>query len=583
MFKINYVIALFVLFVMCNANCFSQSNSKMKQDMIDNLHFIKRTMQVQYAPFKWKQEFLGWDVEQEFDKAVNQILNYEITIKNYQKIIKEFLGSVQDYHVQATFFSTESAFLPFSVKTINHRTFIDWIDGNYWPQNMPQLQQGDEILHFGGISIDQALEQVKATNGKKGNDFTDQALADHSLTLRLGSAGHDVPKGPITIVIKTKEGEVLNLNFDWIYKPEKIASLFNVDLLLDSIKNPSHFVLAEEKLKSLLHKKCMITPLNANQVKNKELRHGEVGAPQSFLPLLGEPLWMFESKSILNLETRDNNGEIKPSKRIKWFAYIYANENGKNIGYLRLPNYSGEDEDFSSCIPIIAYLERHTDGLVLDQLNNPGGYVFFMNQILSLLTPYSLNVPKHQVAINQKEVMEAVQQIDELNDYVLFNVGELKQKSFRQMINYYQFILEEWNQGRTLTDPVHLSGVEAIQPYRIHYTKPILMLINELDFSAADFAPIILKDNQRVTLMGKRTAGAGGAVSSFSFPNQYGIKEISFTDTLALRDNLQKVENLGVAPDEEYEITEQDLLNGYQDYKLAINIVIDQLLNSNLY
>jgi len=580
---LRFLICLILNFMV--TNCFSGVDDKTKADMISNLEFIKRTLEVQYAPLEWKKEFMNWDIEDEFTKAIDKVLYTDtVTTKNYQQIIKEFLGSTQDYHVQITFFSTEFSFLPFSVKTINQKCFVDWVDDAYWPEGQVKLNQGDEILFFGGRPVEEVIEEIKIANGRRANTATDQALADHTFTLRLGTAGNEVVNGDITILVRTPMGETKALELDWTYQPEKITSPNKLHLLLDMLEMREYRNPVEEKLKSLFHKLCMVTPLNHLQIKERELRHGELGASKSSLPFLGKPIRVFEAKRFNEPEVRNSSGEIKPRKKINWFAYIYKNSDEKLIGYLRIPHYLGDDEDFFNCIPIIAYLEKHTDALVVDQLNNPGGYVSFMNQLLSLLTPYPLTIPKHRVAINQKEVMEAIKEIDELNDYVNFNFSEnfLQQEGFRKIMNYYSFILEEWNNGRTLTDPVHLGGVEMIPPYRVHYSKPILMLINELDFSAGDFAPAILQDNRRATLMGRGTAGAGGAVSDFSFPNRYGIKEISFTNTIAERNNLQKIENLGVIPEIKYDVTEEDLRSGYQNFKDAINIAISELLDSNL-
>ncbi|TBR20006.1 protease-like activity factor CPAF, partial [bacterium] len=110
------------------------------------------------------------------------------------------------------------------------------------------------------------------------------------------------------------------------------------------------------------------------------------------------------------------------------------------------------------------------------------------------------------------------------------------------------------------------------------YTKPILLLINELDFSCGDFFPAILQDNKRATVFGVRTAGAGGAVKATQFPNQFGIAGLAYTWTIALRTNGQPIENLGVTPDVDYKTTEEDLKTGFAGYARAIQAALTNLL-----
>jgi C-terminal processing protease CtpA/Prc len=107
------------------------------------------------------------------------------------------------------------------------------------------------------------------------------------------------------------------------------------------------------------------------------------------------------------------------------------------------------------------------------------------------------------------------------------------------------------------------------------------MLINELDFSGGDFCPAILQDNKRAVLFGSRTSGAGGFVTTSTFPNENGIMQFSYTGSLAERpDSLLKIENLGVLPDIAYKLTVEDLQNGYQGYISAINEAIENLFEN---
>jgi C-terminal processing protease CtpA/Prc len=79
-------------------------------------------------------------------------------------------------------------------------------------------------------------------------------------------------------------------------------------------------------------------------------------------------------------------------------------------------------------------------------------------------------------------------------------------------------------------------------------------------------------------LFGSRTAGAGGYVFAFEFPNTHGIAMCSYTASIAERTNQQKIENLGVSPDVPYEVTLEDLQNSYEGYIKAVNQTVQGLL-----
>ena len=139
------------------------------------------------------------------------------------------------------------------------------------------------------------------------------------------------------------------------------------------------------------------------------------------------------------------------------------------------------------------------------------------------------------------------------------------------LLDFCRFIISEWKKGNTLTGPIHLYGVDHVNPHPdANYTKPILMLINELDFSGGDFMPAIMQDNKRAFLMGGKTAGAGGFVAKSSFPNRYGIDYFFYTASIAKRIDSNPIENLGVSPDLPYDLTPFDIQHKYQGFRAEI-------------
>jgi C-terminal processing protease CtpA/Prc len=88
------------------------------------------------------------------------------------------------------------------------------------------------------------------------------------------------------------------------------------------------------------------------------------------------------------------------------------------------------------------------------------------------------------------------------------------------------------------------------------------MMIDELDFSGGDATPAILQDYGRVKLVGVNTAGAGGTVEQFSSKGMFPVS-YSLTTSLMVRPGGRLVENYGVKPDIEFELTAEDVADGF--------------------
>lgn len=530
--------------------------TELQKKMVTYIDAMASVYDSMYAPALWKKEFSNWTLSAEVDKAKARVLAKEnITISEYHKIVSDLILSMKDFHVSVRFHATEKASLPFMVRGTEGRYFIVYIDREKLSKEAFPFEVGDELLTMNDKKADEIVKSIKATLG--GNtEETDQALAEMSLTSRRAAKADTVPSGPITLTF-LKDGKEKSIQLIWEYEKELV--------LRNNNKSDSKSLKERVELE-MTSQTAMDFAADQNAANNFA-----IGAHTSFLPALGTKIW-------------------ESDKENHYDAYIYLNEDKELIGYVRIKSYGAGEKETKQFIDIIKKMQTTTDKLVIDQLNNPGGSVFYLYSLVSLLSDRPMAAPKHYMAINQEDIVDSYKSLKDLEK--VKNLEEL-QKAFggetvsgyplsmnflEFMKSYYQFKIDEWNAGKKLTSPYHLYGVDKINPHpTVQYTKPILLLVNELDFSGGDFFPAIMQDNKRATIMGVRTAGAGGYVLGVELSNQLGIGGFRYTGSLADRVDNTPIENLGVKPEIDYALTVEDYQKNFKGFKAAINKAVKEL------
>lgn len=543
-----------------------------RERMVRDLEFIHNTFDVKYAPADWKKRYADWDLDTEIELAKERIRsNEDISTKAYQRSVRQFFQSTKDYHVGVIFWSTEWASLPFRVYGAGGKYYITFIDRARLPSRSFPFQIGDELVTFDGRPTAEVVQELREKEVGDASPDTDQALAEFFLTSRAGSMGLLVPRGPVTISVRShKTNTITAYQIIWDYGPERIKDLPFKSLsankaMLGMSALPSH---------PFFQKKMSIpwldTVMKTCSPESACLDPNEMGSRKSFIPPLGKILW----------QTDDS---------VPFYAYLFETPSRKKIGYVRIPSYAGGAYEVEAFSEIIAYLEKHSSALVIDQVNNPGGSVFYLYGLASLLTDQPLHTPKHRMTLTQEDVAFALryeQMFDNVRSdddarAVLGDTMEGYPVNYQTslfMLNFFRFIIDEWNDGRTLTKPYYLYGVDCINHHpETRYTKPILLLVNRLCFSGGDFLPAILQDNKRVTLFGSKTAGAGGYVEGCSYYNPFGVASVHYTASIAERIDNNPIENLGVTPDIIYDITENDLQTNFSGYVQAVRQAVENL------
>jgi len=539
------------------------TQQQLKQLMLQDLDSVRNMIAVRYAPAGWKTEQFGWNLDAEVQKAKDQVNASEsFGVKDYQKVLRTLLNSLKDYHVSVSFHSTEMSILPLSITEAGGRYFISRISRKTLPENIFPFKIGDEITTFDGKPVGEVVKEIERQAGMDNVPHTDVAMAlMMSLTMRIGALGDSAAQGPVSISIKPAgaAGEV-PYQLQWRYVPELIA--------------PQPFVTKRGGPKipmSWLARMLLETPYAAESSQASY----SLGDKDGFLPDFGEKLW---------------TAPVENSFR----AYVYRSPaSGKNIGFVRIPTYMVDKpaqfvKDFAALIP---EFNQRADALVIDQTNNPGGIVFYLYALASLLTDAPLTVPNHYITLAQSDIADALDFLQEADavktdDEARAMLGPdaagypVTYDLVKNWAGFYLSIVKQWNSGKTITSPLPVFGIAGITPSTSpRYLKPMLILTNQLDFSGGDFFPAIMQDNKRAVIFGERTAGAGGVVKEYKQENNLlGVEVIKLTATIAERPNGQPIENLGVTPDLPYAVTPADVQGGYADYIKAADAAVSGLL-----
>jgi C-terminal processing protease CtpA/Prc len=536
------------------------AGDSLADDVIGNLYTMKTVYRAEYAPAAWKKKFTGYDLDTEFNKAIAAVqANPNLTLKDARTILKNFVYAMRDYHTSISFVSTEAASLGFTLKSAGGKFFIVYIDRNKLSEASFPFHVGDELVSVDGKTAAQAVAEVQVQIPEN-VPGTDQALAELRFTNRSAARGYEVPQGPVTLGIKAKgSDQVSQIQLIWDYVPERISprgalgSSTGADLFKDGVDVTGQ--------SSLFRPWMNAAVADAAPADNPYT----LGTRKSFLPDLGTKVW----------ESGDDNF---------FNAYIYKTDDRKLVGYVRIASYVAPDftKALADFAKIVGLFQATTDAMIIDEVNNPGGSVFYLYSLASMLTDQPLKTPLHRMSITQGDIADALNAISRLQG--VKNDEEAKKaikpdeldgypasyEFARFTVSYAQFLVSEWRAGRKLTQPYWIGGVDHINPAATRYSKPILVLTNHLDFSGGDFFPTILQDNKRVTILGSRTAGAGGYVNDVKIQNNVGIDAFRCTESIAERVDGNPIENLGVKPDLEYEMTEADLTQNYSPYIKAI-------------
>ncbi len=540
----------------------------LQEEMQLQLDLAESIFQVRYAPSQWKSQRFGWDASASSSLAKQKVLQlHSPSVKELQRAFRSLFLSCQDYHTDVFFYSTEEATLPFRVIPAQGKYFICTIDRQKLTPSHYPWSIGDELVLFDGKPIKEVIASLSATELCQGRPETDIALSAELLTHRSGLQGHEVPGGAVEVTLKSCiTGRERSYFVPWEYVPEKVLRQKKSINGNRTSQDPISLLFSHEMT---LPRFLMEGPKSTQG--STEDRYA-LGSKQSYIPKLGDVIWAAPDFFLYD-------------------AYLFELPSRKRAGYIRIPHYKGTAKNLDHFGLLIDFFQKNADVLVIDQINNPGGSPLHLYALASMLTDTPLKTICHRFSLTHHEAANAATVLPLLEGVVNDNEAQqvlganidgypVDTRTAACIKRYLSFVHQQWHDDKTLSEPFPLYGIDTIPPHKFfRYTKPLLVLVNALDFSGGDFFPALLQDNRRAVIMGERTAGAGGMFTTYAHPNPIGIRCYHVTISIAEKEDGSVIENNGVVPDIYYRLTENDIKNDYVDYRNRILIELERLIH----
>lgn len=537
------------------------------EQMIHLLDYAEEVLTTRYAPAAFKKKRFGWTAAAAFEEARDEVRSKRMSDAEFRNLVRRLFRSPHDIHTSAYAAKATAVWLGVHFRTTADGVVIAWVDRTVLSKDTFPFEVGDRLVKFDGLEPDTALARtVEATQWRSTPQF-ERRFAEWFLTYRASSEWDSVPTPGETVgVAIDRAGDVRQVTLTW----------------LDDDANPPS-------------ERC------PHWGKTK----------QGFLPPLGPVTWRGAGKHFV--------------------AYV-LDDAGERFGYIRIPSYKyGRDERLAALAEFEAAVDQFVScgvsGLIIDQTGNGGGNYLFGFALLSRLTDRPMAVPLQRYLITADKQIVGWMAQDELRAMAAPFAAVKTATAATQLLTTHPVFAGPLNfvpktlaaaktfdgfatmlasqpapsEGVTLTAPLYQfqPTIEPIATAAGHrYTGPIVLLIDALNISAAEYVAATLADNDRATLVGVTTAGAGGDQRDLApdrvcgdaredpfapcvpaqiaaIMKQFGIGSMSYTITLGERVHpdgrvIGPIENTGVAPHGPLPITRADLTTGYAEYRAEV-------------
>ncbi|MBC7924632.1 MAG: hypothetical protein H7039_03155 [Bryobacteraceae bacterium] len=534
---------------MCLLAASAAAQNLTPQQKETDFRYLANLFATYYAPLEWKKEFLQVD-----GLAIRPWLARvaaTTTDLDFYDICVDYVAQFQDTHASFQLPSDFVARLGFGVDIYDGKVLIETVNRTLLPLARYPFVVGDELVSIDGVPVEQLLSQF-AKYGVQGNPrATMRITAARLVTRPQGLMPYASMLGEsASVLIRRQSGADETYTIRW--------TKTGVPLEVGPVPSPKLAGAAPRA--AVPSYEAELENLRFSGVTGAQLEYGllNYGARN---PVFVNGLTSFAF-------TRRLGGGASDF----FYSGTFRHDN-LTFGFLRIPNYSPPSQPLAlqQLDAEIAYFQANTDGLIIDQMRNTGGFLCFGESIMTRLSPTPFQATGFALRAEWFRV------IGFYNSVINAKASGAAPEVIEQLEKLYQAVREAYRTNRGVTAPVPICTSNLLRDtardaagQSIAYTKPILMLIDEFSTSTGDSVPGMFQENRRGVLYGYRTNAAGGTNTGFSAgPYSEGFTGMTIglqvRNTPVLRDGYPYtgiLENVGVHPEvvNDY-MTRDNLLN----------------------
>jgi C-terminal processing protease CtpA/Prc len=518
-------------------------------EALSDFDTLVATFRDQYGPLEFKERRFGFSFDQ-LAQSLRAELENAGSDKQVFNIYSRFVSSFRDGHVSIRFNGKASA----GENRARIPLFVEPIEGNAVITSISDeslaslgISVGDIVLSVDGRSPQDWLDLFKQTDAL-GNPVSDEHLYLRLFSRKIEQADSYPSAATARVIVKKPDGTLVENDLTW--------------------RRTNDLGLAVRRSAAARHpgQLQMVVPF-AGEL-NKEAGLDKMGSFEPFFRT-DEVLEKFGFVEVGPNSTFLKKYGAQTEDAPKVYSALYEH-NGKRILLVRQPTYSPDSyEEVADLLKVyratLDQFDSVADVLVIDQTNNPGGYLDYCVGFSQLF----MQTPGAHFV----QAMNADRKwIDEMRAYAFEMDPDFKSEASLKYLGLADAIEAEYDAGKSITAPLPFYGERRLLPDASYtWKKPVLVLINELAGSCGDIFPMMVKRNQTGVLFGQRTMGLGGNVEQF----ELSASRASVSMTRGLFTTYKEpeifvdadfAENNGVLPDIPHTPTLEDFRNGYTGY-----------------